>query len=71
MVARVIIHPMAQTLGIPSIWITVIPPFRGGVMSLTTESAPYEIALGYPSHEQELTPKLQKRKLRFRIQHTG
>lgn len=35
LVARVIIHRAAATLGIPSIWIAVTPPFRGGVMSLT------------------------------------
>ncbi|WP_309411769.1 ThiF family adenylyltransferase [Bacillus cereus] len=59
LVARVIIHRMAQTLEIPSIWIAVTPPFRGGVMSLTPESVPYEIALGYPSYQQVLTPELQ------------
>ncbi|HEQ3529298.1 TPA: ThiF family adenylyltransferase, partial [Bacillus cereus] len=61
LVARVIIHRMAQTLEIPSIWIAVTPPFRGGVMSLTPESVPYEIALGYPSYQQELTPEMQNR----------
>ncbi|MED3127065.1 HesA/MoeB/ThiF family protein [Bacillus wiedmannii] len=61
LVARVIIHRMAQTLEIPSIWIAVTPPFRGGVMSLTPESVPYEIALGYPSYQQELTLEMQNR----------
>lgn len=61
LVARVIIHRTAQALGIPSIWIAVTPPFRGGVMSLTPESVPYEIALGYPSYQQELTPEMQNR----------
>ncbi|WP_371399526.1 HesA/MoeB/ThiF family protein [Bacillus toyonensis] len=61
LVARVIIHRTARTLGIPSIWIAVTPPFRGGVMSLTPESVPYEIALGYPSYQQELTPEMQNR----------
>lgn len=61
LVARVIIHRMAQTLKIPSIWIAVTPPFRGGVMSLTPESVPYEIALGYPSYQQELTLEMQNK----------
>ncbi|MCQ6307656.1 ThiF family adenylyltransferase, partial [Bacillus cereus] len=52
LVARVIIHRMAQTLGIPSIWIDVTPPFRGGVMAFTRASVPYELALGYPSYQQ-------------------
>ncbi|TPG89200.1 ThiF family adenylyltransferase [Brevibacillus laterosporus] len=59
LVARVIIHRAAATLGIPSIWIAVTPPFRGGVMSLTPDSVPYEIALGYPSYQQELTENLK------------
>ncbi|PFD39282.1 molybdopterin biosynthesis protein MoeB [Bacillus cereus] len=59
LVARVIIHRTAQTLGIPSIWIAVTPPFRGGVMSFTPDSTPYEIALGYPSYQQELTTEIQ------------
>ncbi|MED1410730.1 MULTISPECIES: HesA/MoeB/ThiF family protein [Bacillus] len=59
LVARVIIHRTAQTLGIPSIWIAVTPPFRGGVMSFTPYSTPYEIALGYPSYQQELTTEIQ------------
>ncbi|PEN96679.1 molybdopterin biosynthesis protein MoeB [Bacillus cereus] len=61
LVARVIIHRMAQTLEIPSIWIAVTPPFRGSVMSLTSESIPYEIALGYPSYQQELTLGMQNK----------
>ncbi|MED1565813.1 HesA/MoeB/ThiF family protein [Bacillus paramycoides] len=59
LVARVIIHRTAQTLGIPSTWIAVTPPFRGGVMSFTPDSTPYEIALGYPSYQQELTTEIQ------------
>ncbi|CAM4195909.1 HesA/MoeB/ThiF family protein [Bacillus paramycoides] len=59
LVARVIIHRTAQILGIPSIWIAVTPPFRGGVMSFTPDSTPYEIALGYPSYQQELTTEIQ------------
>ncbi|PES09220.1 HesA/MoeB/ThiF family protein [Bacillus cereus] len=61
LVARVIIHRTAQKLGIPSIWIAVTPPFRGGVMSLTPDSTPYEIALGYPSYQQELTLEMQNK----------
>lgn len=61
LVARAIIHRAARILGIPSIWIAVTPPFRGGVMSLTPESTPYEIALGYPSYQQELTEELKVR----------
>lgn len=61
LVARAIIHRAAQTLGIPSIWIAVTPPFRGGVMSFTPESTPYEIALGYPSYQQELTEEMKDR----------
>lgn len=60
LVARVIIHRMAQTLEIPSIWIAVTPPFRG-VMLFTPASVPYELALGYPSYQQELTPEMQNR----------
>jgi molybdopterin/thiamine biosynthesis adenylyltransferase len=61
LVARVIIHRMAQTLGIPSIWIAVHHPLEGGVMSFTPASVPYELALGYPSYQQELTPEMQNR----------
>lgn len=61
LVARAIIHRAAQALGIPSVWIAVTPPFRGGVMSFTPESTPYEIALGYPSYQQELTEEMQEK----------
>lgn len=61
LVARAIVHRAAQVLGIPSIWIAVTPPFRGGVMSFIPESTPYEIALGYPSYKQELTEEMQER----------
>lgn len=61
LVARVIIHRTAQEMKIPSIWIAVTPPFRGGVMSLTPESTPYEIALGYPSYQQKLTDDMKKK----------
>ena len=61
LVARCIIHRAAKNLGIPSIWIAVTPPFRGGVMSFTPDSTPYEIALGYPSYQQELTEEMQQK----------
>lgn len=60
LVARVVIHRTAFQLNIPSIWIAVTPPFRGGVMSLTPDSVPYEIALGYPSYQQELTDEMKQ-----------
>lgn len=59
LVSRAIIHRTAYALGIPSVWIAVTPPFRGGVMSLTPKSLPYELALGYPSFQQELTEEMQ------------
>ncbi len=61
LVARCIIHRAAKKLNTPSIWIAVTPPFRGGVMTLTPDSTPYEIALGYPSYGQELTEAMQEK----------
>lgn len=61
LVARVIIHRTAARLGIPSIWIAVTPPFRGGVMSLTPTSTPYEIVLRHPSYQKTLTEEVKKR----------
>lgn len=58
LVARVIIHRAAAQLGIPSIWIAVTPPFRGGVMCLTPESMPYELVLRHPSYQKPLTPEI-------------
>lgn len=61
LVARVIIHRTAAKLGIPSIWIAVTPPFRGGVMSLTPTSTPYEVVLRHPSYQQPLTEEMKKK----------
>lgn len=60
LVARVIIHRTAYKLGIPSIWIAVTPPFRGGVMCFTPDSMPYEIVLSHPSYQKELTDEVKK-----------
>lgn len=60
LVARVIIHRTAYKLGIPSIWIAVTPPFRGGVMAFTPQSIPYEIVLSHPSYGKELTEEVKK-----------
>ncbi len=59
LVSRVVIHRAAAKLGIPSIWIAVTPPFRGGVMSLTPGSMPYEQVLRHPSYQKELTPEVR------------
>ncbi len=61
LVARLIIHRTAARLGIPSIWIAVTPPFRGGVMSFTPNSAPYEIVLSHPSYKQPLTDEMKEK----------
>lgn len=61
LVSRVIIHRTAAALGIPSVWIAVTPPFRGGIMTLTPDSMPYELVLRHPSHGQELTPEMRQR----------
>ncbi|TCP63732.1 HesA/MoeB/ThiF family protein [Baia soyae] len=61
LVARVIIHRTAVELGIPSIWIAVTPPFRGGVMSLTPTSTPYEVVLSHPSYQQPLTEEMKQK----------
>lgn len=60
LVSRVIIHRAAAELGIPSVWIAVTPPFRGGVMSLTPDSMPYELVLRHPSHGKPLTPEMRE-----------
>lgn len=60
LVSRVIIHRAAAKLGIPSVWIAVTPPFRGGVMSLTPTSMPYELVLRHPSYQKPLTPEVRK-----------
>lgn len=61
LVARVIIHRTAAKLGIPSIWIAVTPPFRGGVMSFTPTSTPYEVVLNHPSYQQPLTEEMKRK----------
>lgn len=60
LVARVIIHRTAQKLGIPSIWIAVTPPFRGGVMAFTPNSTPFEAVMSHPSYQKELTEDMKK-----------
>lgn len=59
LVSRVIIHRAAAAIGIPSIWIAVTPPFRGGVMCFNKEAMPYELALQHPSYQQALTPEMR------------
>jgi len=60
LVARVIIHRAARQLGIPSVWIAVTPPFRGGVMTFTPDSMSMEEALGQPSFGKELTDDVKR-----------
>ena len=60
LVARVIIHRAARRLGIPSVWIAVTPPFRGGVMTFTPDSSPMEEALRQPSLGKELTDEIKR-----------
>jgi molybdopterin/thiamine biosynthesis adenylyltransferase len=59
LVARVIIHRTAAKIGTPSIWIAVTPPFRGGVMSLTPDSMPYECVLRHPSYQKPLSEEVK------------
>lgn len=60
LVARVVIHRAARQLGIPSVWIAVTPPFRGGVMTFMPESASMEEALSQPSQGKELTEDVKR-----------
>ncbi len=60
LVARVIIHRTAKKLGIPSIWIAVTPPFRGGVMAFTPDSPPFELVMSHPSYQKELTEEMKQ-----------
>ncbi len=60
LVARVIIHRAARRLGIPSVWIAVTPPFRGGVMTFTPDSMSMEEALSQPSLGKELTDGVKR-----------
>jgi len=55
LVSRVIIHRAAQQAHIPSVWIAVTPPFRGGVMTFSHETPPYELVLRHPSYKKALT----------------
>ena len=59
LVSRVIIHRFAQKLKIPSVWIAVTPPFRGGVMCFSDLTPPYEVVLSHPSHLKELTEEVK------------
>lgn len=59
LVTRVIIHRMAQSIKIPSVWIAVTPPFRGAVMSFTYETPSYEYVLRHPSLDKELTEEVK------------
>ena len=61
LVSRVIIHRAAAAINIPSIWIAVTPPFRGGVMCFNKDAMPYELALQHPSYQQALTPDMRKK----------
>ncbi|MFN8770858.1 MAG: HesA/MoeB/ThiF family protein [Neisseriaceae bacterium] len=60
LVARVIIHRTAQKLHVPSIWIAVTPPFRGGVITFSHETPAYELVLRHPSYGKELTEEVKK-----------
>ena len=60
LVARVIIHRTAQKLKVPSVWIAVTPPFRGGVMTFSDKTPAYELVLRHPSFGRELTPEVKK-----------
>lgn len=59
LVARVIIHRTAQRLQIPSVWIAVTPPFRGGVMTFSHQTPDYEVVLQHPSHGKALTDEVK------------
>lgn len=60
LVSRVIIHRAAQKIGIPSVWIAVTPPFRGGVMTFSQTTPPYELVLQHPSYGKALSPDVIK-----------
>jgi molybdopterin/thiamine biosynthesis adenylyltransferase len=60
LISRVIIHRTAQKLKVPSVWIAVSPPFRGGVITFSHETPPYELVLRHPSYGKELTPEVVK-----------
>ncbi len=58
LISRVIIHRAAQKTKIPSVWIAVTPPFRGGVMTFSHNTPPYEQVLRHPSYQKKLTPEV-------------
>lgn len=58
LISRVIIHRTAQKMKIPSVWIAVTPPFRGGVMTFSDQTPPYELVLRHPSYQQPLTEEV-------------
>jgi molybdopterin/thiamine biosynthesis adenylyltransferase len=59
LVSRVIIHRIAQKMKIPSVWIAVTPPFRGGVMCFNELTPPYEVVLSHPSYLKKLTEEVK------------
>ncbi|MFC4892354.1 HesA/MoeB/ThiF family protein [Pseudofrancisella aestuarii] len=60
LIARVIIHRTAQKLKIPSVWIAVTPPFRGGVITFSDKTPAYELVLRHPSYGKKLTDEVRK-----------
>lgn len=58
MVSRVVIHRAAQRMKIPSVWIAVSPPLRGGVMTFSHKTPPYELVLRHPSYQKAITPEM-------------
>lgn len=60
LISRVIIHRTSQSAKIPSVWIAVSPPFRGGVMTFSHETPPYELVLNHPSFGKELTDEVKQ-----------
>ncbi len=61
LVSRVIIHRAAALLKIPSVWIAVTPPFRGGLMNFIPNGIPYEKVLQHPSYQQPLSSEIKKK----------
>ncbi len=58
LLSRVIIHRAAQKVQIPSVWIAVSPPFRGGVMTFSHTTPAYELVLRHPSYGKELNAEV-------------
>jgi molybdopterin/thiamine biosynthesis adenylyltransferase len=67
LVSRVIIHRAAQKAEIPSVWIAVTPPFRGGVMTFSSNTPPYEQVLQHPSYQKELTDDVMQDITRIKL----